>query len=112
MACLEAVPWSEGEEACLEELRCGWKARHREAQNVQLASREAWLGKEGGDRGCRANGVRCCTHRSLSFQATGPQSPRHHLWLAWPDRGDTVRALRGGHSGFLPSQSALSSFPT
>lgn len=111
MACLEAVSWSEGEEACLEELRCGWKARHREAQNVQLPPREAWSERREGDRGWRVNGVRCCTYSSLSFQATAPQSPRHHLRLAWPDRGDTVRALRGGHSGFLPSQSGLSSLP-
>lgn len=65
-----------------------------------------------GDCGCWMNGFCCYMYSSVSFQATGPQSLRHHLWLVWPERGDTIRALSGGNSGFLLSQSGLSSFPT
>ena len=65
-----------------------------------------------GDRGCWMNGFCCCMYSSVSFQATGPRSLRHHLWLVWPDCGDTIRVLFGGNSGFLLSRSGLSSFST
>lgn len=42
ITCVEAVSWSEGEE------RCGWEARIREAESVQLLSQQAWLRKEEG----------------------------------------------------------------
>lgn len=65
-----------------------------------------------GDRGCWMNSFCCSADSSVSFQAAGPQSLRHYLWLAWPDHGDTLGLLFGGNSGFLLSQSGLSSFPT
>ena len=53
--------------------------------------------------GCWMNGFCCCVYSSVSFQATGPQFLRDHVWPAWPDLGDTIRAPSGGNSRSPPS---------